>query len=66
MAEVTPEFAAMAKVALGTDDPERIAALKEAIVICVEEREAGGYEEEESEGMGGGGMGEMATLFGGG
>lgn len=61
MAEVTPEFAAMAKVALGTDDPERIAALKEAIVICFEEHDAGGYEEEMPAEGGGG---ELATLFG--
>lgn len=62
MAEVTEDFAAFARAALGTSDPDRIAALKEAIVACVEEREAGGYEEPE-----GGGEGDMLTaLVGGG
>jgi hypothetical protein len=63
MAELNPEFVAMATAALGTDDPERIQALKEAIVICVDEHNAGGYEASEGEG---GGTGEMSLLFGGG
>lgn len=65
MAELNPEFVAMATAALGTDDPERIAALKEAIVLCVDEHTAGGYEEEAAEGGKAAG-GELATLFGGG
>lgn len=63
MAELNPEFVAMATAALGTDDPERIAALKEAIVICVDEHNAGGYEAPKGEKASGG---EIATLFGGG
>ncbi len=63
MAELNPEFVAMATTALGTDDPERIAALKEAIVICFEEHKGGGYEETEGEG---GGAEGMSLLFGGG
>jgi len=33
------DFEAFAKTALGTDDPERIAALKEAVKACYEEEE---------------------------
>lgn len=62
MAELNPEFVAMATAALGTDDPERIQALKEAIVLCVDEHNAGDYEEEAPAAEGG----ELATLFGGG
>ena len=71
MAEVTPEFSEFAAKAIGTDDPDRIAALKEAIVACFEEQESGGYEEEEEsdemgKGMGmGKRMGGLSTLFGG-
>ena len=64
MAEVSPEFSKFAAEALGTDDPAKIAALKEAIVACVAEQEAGEYEdEEEGMPMKKGGMG---MLFGGG
>lgn len=57
MAEVTPEFSKFAAEALGTDDPAKIAALKEAIVACVEEHMAGGYEdEEEAPAKGGAGL----------
>lgn len=62
MAEVTPEFSSFAAKALGTDDPERISALKEAMVLCVEEHMAGGYEDEEAAPVEGG----LSTLFGGG
>lgn len=48
MAEVTPEFSKFAAKALGTDDPAKIAALKEAIVACLEEHEGGGYEKEKA------------------
>lgn len=61
MADVSPEFTEYATKALGTDDPERIAALKEAIVVCVAEQEAGGYEEEEEAPAEGG----LSSLFGG-
>ena len=63
MAELNPEFVAMATAALGTDDQERISALKEAIVICFEEHERGGYEEKAKAKPAGGD--EVATLFGG-
>jgi hypothetical protein len=61
MAEVTPEFSKFAMTALGTDDAERIQALKEAIVVCVEEHMAGGYEDEEEAPAEGG----LSSLFGG-
>lgn len=60
------DFEAFAKTALGTDDPERIAALKEAVMACMGAEETGEYE-------GGGDVGgdmakgsgsTMATLFG--
>jgi len=44
------DFEAFAKTALGTSDPERIAAFKEAVMACMETEEEGGYEEEEGEG----------------
>lgn len=53
------DFEAFAKVALGTDDPERIAALKEAIMACMGDEEAGEYDEPTE----GGDV--AATLFGG-
>lgn len=58
------DFTAMATAALGTDDPERIAALKEAIMSCMGAEEEGEYEEEPAaEGAGGG---DLAMIFGGG
>lgn len=56
------DFEAFAKAALGTDDPERISALKEAVMACMGAEEEGEYEEPAK----GGGMGDMALLFGGG
>lgn len=55
------DFDALAKVALGTDDPERIAALKEAIKACVADDESGEYDSDVAEG--GGEV--LSTLFGG-
>lgn len=42
--DLSPDFVTAATDALGTDDPGKIMALKEAIVICFEEHESGGYE----------------------
>ena len=55
------DFDALAKAALGTDDPERIAALKEAIMACMGAEEEGEYEEPAA-----GAGGDMGLLFGGG
>jgi hypothetical protein len=61
-----PDFEAMAKVALGTDDPERLAAFKEAVMACMGAEEAGEYEDEEmGESMASGSGSPMAALFGG-
>jgi hypothetical protein len=65
------DFEAFAKTALGTSDPERIAAFKEAIMACSSAEEDGEYSDEEpasSPGMGkemmsGKGKG-LAALFG--
>lgn len=35
-------FESYAETALGTGDPEKISAFKEAILACLEERESGG------------------------
>lgn len=43
------DFEAFAKTALGTDDPERISALKEAIKACSGAEDDGEYDEEEEE-----------------
>ncbi len=64
------DFEAFAKTALGTDDPERIAAFKEAVMACMGAEEEGEYDEEapSSPGMGGemaSGKGKgLAALFG--
>lgn len=50
------DFEAFAKTALGTDDPERIAALKEAVKACYEDEENAPASEETDEGESGGGM----------
>lgn len=60
------DFEAFAKTALGTDDPERIAAFKEAIMACMGSEEQGEYDDEGAEGEMASGSGSMmATLFGG-
>jgi hypothetical protein len=61
------DFEAFAKTALGTSDPERIAAFKEAVMACMEKEEAGGYDEEADEGddMAKGKGKSMSLLFGG-
>ncbi len=61
MAGESGEFEAFATQALGTDDPERIAALKEAIMACMDTGKSGGYDKEMAEGEGDG----MSMLFGG-
>jgi len=60
------DFEAFAKTALGTSDPERIAAFKEAVMACMETEEEGGYEEESAEGdeMAKGKGSSLAKLFG--
>jgi hypothetical protein len=65
------DFEAFAKTALGTDDPERIAAFKEACKACYEDEENAPPSEEAAEGdtgMGGAmakGKGSMlGKLFG--
>jgi len=65
------DFEEFAKTALGTDDPERLAAFREAVMACMGSEEEGEYDEEEpksSPGMGkemasGKGSG-LAALFG--
>jgi hypothetical protein len=54
------DFEAFAKTALGTDDPERLAAFKEAIKACYEEEENAPASEEADEGEAGDMGGEMA------
>ena len=56
------DFEAMAKIALGTDDPERIAAFKEAVMACMGAEEEGEYDMESA--MSGEGSA-AAQLFGG-
>ena len=60
MAEPNDDFTAFAKAALGTDDPDRIAALKEAIKAC----EAGEYDEEKEAPAGESDM--LSAMMGGG
>ena len=55
------EFETFAAQALGTDDPEKISALKEAIMACMGTEKDGGYDEEMAEGEGAG----LSMLFGG-
>ncbi len=56
------DFEAFAKTALGTDDPERIAAFKEAVMACMGAEEDGEYDvgAEMAEGSGDA----MSQLFG--
>lgn len=56
------DFEAFAKTALGTDDPERLAAFKEAVMACMSAEEEGEYEEGAATGEGDA----AAMLFGGG
>ncbi len=62
MPEKTGDFEAFAKVALGTDDPERLAAFKEAVMACQGADAAGEFDEGLAEGEGEG----LGALFGGG
>lgn len=52
------DFEAFAKTALGTDDPERIAAFKEACKACYDESDGG--DDEAAEGDSGDMAGDMA------
>lgn len=54
------DFEAFAKTALGTDDPERIAAFKEACKACYEDEENAPASEETDEGESAGMGGAMA------
>jgi hypothetical protein len=54
------DFEAFAKTALGTDDPERLRAFKEAIKICYENEEEAPASEETDEGEGGDMAGAMS------
>jgi len=60
------DFEAFAKTALGTDDPERIAAFREAVMACTGAEETGEYDEEAGGDMASGTGSTLATLFGGG
>lgn len=55
------DFETFAKVALGTDDPERLAAFKEAVMACMGAEEEGEYDEEMAAGEGA----DLAALMGG-
>ena len=58
---VSPEFQKFAEMALGTSDPARIDALKEAVMACMDTDEEGGYEDEAPAGE----SSDMALIFGG-
>lgn len=58
----SPEFTKFAEMALGTSDPARIDALKEAVMACMDTDEEGGYEDEAPAG---GESSDMALIFGG-
>jgi hypothetical protein len=65
------DFEALAKTALGTDDPERIAAFKEAVMACMSDDEEGEYDEAGPDSGGDADMAKgkgsgLALLFGGG
>jgi hypothetical protein len=62
MPEKSGDFETFAKVALGTDDPERLAAFKEAVMACMSAEEEGEYDEEMAAGEGA----DLASLMGGG
>ena len=61
------DFETFAKAALGTDDPARLAAFKEAVMACMGAEEEGEYEESPDMGadMAAGAGPTMKTLFGG-
>lgn len=58
------DFDTFAAQALGTDDPAKISALKEAIMACMGAEEEGEYEAD-TEGMSGGEGADLSLLFGG-
>ncbi len=58
------DFEAFAKTALGTDDPERLAAFKEAVMACMGAEESGEYEAEDGEDMSAGTGSTLSKLFG--
>ncbi len=55
------EFETFAAEALGTDDPAKLSALKEAIMACMGTEKSGGYDKGMAEGEGEG----LSLLFGG-
>jgi hypothetical protein len=55
------EFETFASQALGTDDPAKLSALKEAIMACMGTEKSGGYDKGMAEGEGEG----LSLLFGG-
>jgi hypothetical protein len=61
MAEEKGEFETFASEALGTDDPAKLSALKEAIMACMGTVKSGGYDKGMAEGEGEG----LSLLFGG-
>ena len=61
MAEEKGEFETFASQALGTDDPAKLSALKEAIMACMGTEKSGGYDKGMAEGEGEG----LSLLFGG-
>jgi hypothetical protein len=60
-AEPAGEFETFASQALGTDDPAKLSALKEAIMACMGTEKSGGYDKGMAEGEGEG----LSLLFGG-
>ncbi len=61
LAEEKGEFETFAAEALGTDDPAKLSALKEAIMACMGTEKSGGYDKGMAEGEGEG----LSLLFGG-
>ena len=61
MAEEPGEFERFAAEALGSDDPAKLSALKEAIMACMGTEKSGGYDKGMAEGEGEG----LSLLFGG-
>lgn len=60
-AEPKGEFETFASEALGTDDPAKLSALKEAIMACMGTEKMGGYDKGMAAGEGEG----LSLLFGG-
>jgi hypothetical protein len=60
-AEPMGEFETFAAEALGTDDPVKLSALKEAIMACMGTEKTGGYDKGMAAGEGEG----LSLLFGG-